>query len=187
MGVDVGGTFTDVVLVDGEGNIHVAKVVTTPSDPRDGVRHGVEVALERAGLSGGDISRFVHGTTLATNVLLERRGARTALAVTEGFGDILRLARESRVGALRYDLLFPPPDPAIERELTFEVHERMTATGAVRVDLEQAEIDRVVTAIAAQRPEAVAISFLHSYTNPAHEQAFAFACRRALPDAFVVT
>jgi N-methylhydantoinase A len=187
MGVDVGGTFTDVVLVDGEGNIHVAKVVTTPSDPRDGVRHGVEVALERAGLGGGDISRFVHGTTLATNVLLERRGARTALAVTEGFGDILRLARESRVGALRYDLLFPPPDPAIERELTFEVHERMTATGAVRVDLEQAEIERVVAAIAAQRPEAVAISFLHSYTNPAHEQAFAFACRRALPDAFVVT
>jgi N-methylhydantoinase A len=75
------------------------------------VRHGVEVALERAGLSGGDISRFVHGTTLATNVLLERRGARTALAVTEGFGDILRLARESRVGALRYDLLFPAARP----------------------------------------------------------------------------
>ena len=84
MGVDVGGTFTDVVLVDAEGNIHVAKVVTTPSDPRDGVRHGVEVALERAGLTGGDIERFVHGTTLATNVLLERRGARTALAVTQG-------------------------------------------------------------------------------------------------------
>ena len=187
LGVDVGGTFTDVVLVDGEGTIHVAKVVTTPSDPRDGVRHGVEVALERAGLHGGDIDRFVHGTTLATNVLLERRGARTALAVTQGFGDILRLARESRAGSARYDLLFPPPDPAIERELTFEVRERSTAAGAVRIELDQAEIDRVVTAISAQQPEAVAISFLHSYANPAHEQAFAFACRRALPDAFVVT
>ena len=187
MGVDVGGTFTDVVLVDGAGTIHVAKVVTTPSDPRDGVRHGVEVALERAGLDGGAIERFVHGTTLATNVLLERRGARTALAVTEGFGDILRLARESRSGSARYDLLFPPPDPAIERELTFEVRERMTASGEVHTELEPAEIDRVVTAIAAQQPEAIAISFLHSYTNPAHEQAFAFACRRAVPDAFVVT
>ena len=124
------------------------------------------VALERTGLSGSDISRFVHGTTLATNVLLERRGARTALAVTQGFGDILRLARESRVGALRYDLLFPPPDPAIERELTFEVRERMTASGEVHIELEPAEIDRVVTAIAAQQPEAIAISFLHSYTNP---------------------
>jgi N-methylhydantoinase A len=187
MGVDVGGTFTDVVLVDDEGNIHVAKVVTTPSDPRDGVRHGVEVALARAGLTGAAIERFVHGTTLATNVLLERQGARTALAVTYGFGDILRLARESRAGALRYDLLFPPPDPAVERELTFEVRERMTATGAVHTDLEPAEIDRVVAEIAAQRPEAIAISFLHSYANPAHEQAFAFACRRALPGAFVVT
>ena len=92
MGVDVGGTFTDEVLVDDAGSIHVAKVVTTPSDPRDGVRHGVEVALAEAGLEGRDITRFVHGTTLATNVLLERQGARTALAVasrhsgSSGFG-----------------------------------------------------------------------------------------------------
>jgi len=143
LGVDVGGTFTDVVLVDGAGTIHVAKVVTTPSDPRDGVRHGVEVALERAGLTGGDIDRFVHGTTLATNVLLERRGARTALAVTQGFGDILRLARESRAGSARYDLLFPPPDPAIERELTFEVRERVTAVGAVHTELDVHDSIRV--------------------------------------------
>ena len=98
VGVDVGGTFTDVVLVDSAGAIHASKVVTTPGDPREGVRRGVEVALAAAGLAGGVVERFVHGTTLATNVLLERAGARTAFVTTQGFGDLLRLGRAMRVG-----------------------------------------------------------------------------------------
>ena len=187
LGVDVGGTFTDVVLVEAGGQIHVAKVVTTPDDPRQGVRHGVEVALQRAGLSGDAIGRFVHGTTLATNVLLQRQGARTALIVTAGFRDILRLARDMRQGAARYDLLFPPPEPPIESGLVFEAGERLMADGSVRRPLEAAEVERVVSQVAAQQPEAVAVALLHSYVNPAHEQALAFALRQALPDAFVVT
>ena len=113
IGVDVGGTFTDVVLVDHVGAIHASKVVTTPLDPREGVRHGVEVALSTAGVAGGQIERFVHGTTLATNVLLQRAGARTAFVTTSGFGDLLRLGRSTRVGEARYDLMFAPSSPPV--------------------------------------------------------------------------
>ena len=171
IGVDVGGTFTDVVLVDDAGAIHASKVVTTPHDPRDGVRHGVEVALATAGLSGDAVERFVHGTTLATNVLLERRGARTAFVTTAGFGDLLRLGRATRVGEARYDLLFPPPSPPVDDEMTFEVHERMTAAGVAHARSIDAHLADVVGRIAETKPEAVAICFLHAYANPAHERA----------------
>jgi N-methylhydantoinase A len=187
VGVDVGGTFTDVVLVDSDGAIHASKVVTTPHDPRDGVRHGVEVALATAGLDGSAVERFVHGTTLATNVLLERRGARAAFVTTAGFGDMLRLGRATRVGEARYDLLFPPPSPPVDDDMTFEVHERMTASGVAHLPLTDAHVAEVVERIAAGKPEAVAICFLHAYANPAHEEAFAAACRAAMPGAFVVS
>ena len=186
IGVDVGGTFTDVVLIDADGQIDVAKVVTTPDDPRRGVRHGVEVALARRGIPGAQVTRFVHGTTLATNVLLQRQGARSAFVTTAGFGDMLRLGREHRVGPARYDLLFPPADPPVDYELTFEVHERLGADGSVRVALDRAEIDRLVERLVPAKPDAVAICFLHSYINGAHERAVARAIRDALPHAFVV-
>ena len=187
IGVDVGGTFTDVVLVDAAGTIHASKVVTTPADPRDGVRHGVEVALATAGLDGAAIERFVHGTTLATNVLLERAGARTAFVTTEGFGDLLRLGRATRTGEARYDLLFGPPTPPVDDDMTFEVTERTTASGAVHVALDPAHVTDVVGRIAAMQPEAIAICFLHAYANPAHEEQFAAACRAAMPGVFVVS
>ncbi len=187
VGVDVGGTFTDVVLVDSAGAIHASKVVTTPGDPREGVRRGVEVALAAAGLAGGVVERFVHGTTLATNVLLERAGARTAFVTTQGFGDLLRLGRAMRVGEARYDLLFAPSVPPVDDAMTFEVRERCTATGAVHAALEPDHIDEVVAGIVACKPEAVAICFLHAYANPAHEHAFADACRVAMPGVFVVS
>ncbi|MCU1365796.1 MAG: hypothetical protein JWL72_1893 [Ilumatobacteraceae bacterium] len=186
LGVDVGGTFTDVVLIDPEGVIHVSKVVTSPEDPRDGVRHGVEVALAAAGLDGAAVARFVHGTTLATNVLLERAGARTAFVTTRGFGDLLRLGRSTRIGEARYDLLFPPPEPPVDEAMTFEVSERLTATGAVHTELSAPHIGEVVARIAETQPEAVAICFLHAYANPAHEHRFADACRAAMPGVFVV-
>lgn len=187
IGVDVGGTFTDVVLVDAAGAIHASKVVTTPADPREGVRHGVEVALATAGLTGDAITRFVHGTTLATNVLLERQGARTAFVTTAGFGDMLRLGRATRVGEARYDLLFAPPSPPVDDEMTFEVDERVLANGAVHRALDDAHVADVVARLAATAPEAVAICFLHAYANPAHEEAFVAACRAAMPGVFVVS
>ena len=187
IGVDVGGTFTDVVLVDEQGAIHASKVVTTPADPREGVRHGVVVALDAAGLAGSSVDRFVHGTTLATNVLLQRVGARTAFVTTRGFGDLLRLGRSTRTGEARYDLMFPPPPPPVDEHLTFEVHERLTASGDVHVPLTAQHVADVVSGIAAQRPEAIAICFLHAYANPSHEQNFAQACRAAMPNVFVVS
>jgi len=187
IGVDVGGTFTDVVLVDEAGAIHASKVVTTPADPRDGVRHGVEVALATAGIDGAAVERFVHGTTLATNVLLERVGARTAFVTTQGFGDMLRLGRATRVGEARYDLLFAPSLPPVEDDMTFEVAERLTASGSVHTELTAGHIDEVVARIVETKPEAVAICFLHAYVNQAHERAFAAACRAAMPSVFVVS
>src|ERR1700750_2054767 len=120
IGVDVGGTFTDVVGGDGAARQTVVKVLTTPHDALQGVRRGVEFALTQAGISAAAVSRVVHGTTLATNVILERRGARTAFVTTDGFGNLFRLGREARVEEDRYDLLFQPVRPPLEHELTFE-------------------------------------------------------------------
>lgn len=187
IGVDVGGTFTDVVLVDSAGEIHASKVVTTPADPREGVRHGVQVALDAASVRGADVERFVHGTTLATNVLLQRAGARTAFVATAGFGDLLRLGRTTHKGEARYGLLFGPTEPPVEHQMTFEVTERMRADGSVHVGLEQAHLDDVVSRIAETKPEAVAVCFLHSYANAEHETRVADACRAAMPGVFVVS
>src|SRR6185437_11955171 len=138
IGVDVGGTFTDVVVDDGAGRQHAVKVLTTPHDALQGVRRGVELALAQAQVSASAVSRVVHGTTLATNVILERRGARTAFVTTDGFGDLFRLGREARVEEDRYDLLFQPVRPPLEHGLTFEAPERMTASGQPLIPLDPA-------------------------------------------------
>jgi N-methylhydantoinase A len=188
VGVDVGGTFTDVVLRDGDGRVHVRKVVTTPEDPRVGVVDGIGLVLDDAGVAAADVARVVHGTTLATNVILERRGGRVAFVATEGFGDLLRLGREARVEDDRYDLFFAAPHPPVEHELTFEARERVTATGAVRTPLTDATAREVAARVAAASPDAVAVCFLHSYAEPAHEARMAAALRDALDgDVFVVT
>jgi N-methylhydantoinase A len=185
VGVDVGGTFTDVVLDDGAGKQHVAKVLTTPHDALIGVRRGLETALAQAQLSANAVSRVVHGTTLATNVILERRGARTAFVTTEGFGDLFRLGREARVEEDRYDLLFQPVRPPLERALTFEARERMNAEGQPLTALDPAAAKSLADQIAQARPESVAVCFLHSWANPAHEELMAEALRAALPKAYV--
>ena len=114
MGVDVGGTFTDVVLANADGDFHVDKVPTTPDDPRVGVIEGVRHVLSGASVAPGDVSRVVHGTTLATNVILEQKGSPLAFVVTEGFADLLRLGREARVEDDRYDLFFTTPAPPVD-------------------------------------------------------------------------
>ena len=129
LGVDIGGTFTDIVLSDSSGAMHVGKVLTTPHDPRQAVQRGIDEVLARAGVHPEAISRVVHGTTLATNVILQRAGATVAFVTTAGFADMLRLGREARVEGDRYDLLFNKPAPPVEHAMTVEVVERVAATG----------------------------------------------------------
>ena len=185
IGVDVGGTFTDVVVDDGAGAQHVVKVLTTPGDALIGVRRGLQAALAQAQLPASAVSRVVHGTTLATNVILERRGARTAFVTTAGFGDLFRLGREARVEEDRYDLLFQPVRPPLEHALTFEAPERMTAAGQPLIALDPAEAKDLADRVARTRPESVAICLLHSWANPAHEELMAEALRAAMPEAYV--
>ena len=131
IGVDVGGTFTDVVLeAPGRGTFS-AKVPTTPDDPRRGIERGLREVLEASSVPPGDIARLVHGTTRATNLILERKGARTAFVATAGFRHMLELGREARVESDRYDLFFSKPQPPVEAALTFEVNERIDARGEV--------------------------------------------------------
>jgi N-methylhydantoinase A len=186
-GVDVGGTFTDVVVATDDGRTVVRKLLTTHDDPRLAVVDGLQSALDDAGLAAADVVRVVHGTTLATNVILERQGGRIAFVTTEGFGDLLRLGREARVEEDRFDLFFQTPRPPVEHEATFEVSERVTAHGDVLVPLDPDHARSVAERIAAIEPDGVAICFLHSYAVPAHEELMATACQEVLGEAFVVT
>jgi N-methylhydantoinase A len=186
VGVDVGGTFTDVVLADSAGGVTIGKVLTTPDDPRRGVVEGIRQVLERAVVEPGAVSRVVHGTTLATNVVVQRTAAPIALVTTEGFGDLLRLGRQARVEDDRYDLFFRPAAPPVEARLTFEVAERVNARGEVLLPLTNEAIAEVTRRVAAARPAGVAVCFLHAYAHPVHEQLVAEACRAVLPTAYVV-
>jgi N-methylhydantoinase A len=187
VGVDVGGTFTDVVLADTNGEVVVDKLPTTPEDPRVGVIDGIRRVLARSGVEPGDVSRVVHGTTLATNVILEQKGGPIAFVVTEGFADLLRLGREARVEEDRYDLFFTTPTAPVEPRLTFEVSERVNSSGAVTRPLTESTVAEIAQRVAASNPTAVAVCFLNSYANPDHERVVGAALRAALPDTFVVT
>ena len=131
LGTDIGGTFTDVVLTRGDGRLHVAKQLTSPDAPEKSVLMGVERVLADAGVPASSIVRVVHGTTLATNAVIERRGARVAFVTTEGFGDLLRIGREARVEDDRYDLLFEPSPAPLAREAIFEVPDESVPAGTV--------------------------------------------------------
>jgi N-methylhydantoinase A len=188
VGVDVGGTFTDIVVAGTDGSLVTDKVVTTPSDPRVGVAAGIEEVLEAAGRKPEEITRLVHGTTLATNVILEQRGGPIAFVVTEGFGDLLELGREARVEEERFDLFFTTPRPPVERSMTFEVRERLDARGEVVVALDETQLKDVVTKVAELAPAGVAVCFMHAYANADHERRAGEALRAALPpETTVVT
>ena len=186
IGIDVGGTFTDVVLGDERGRVHVAKIPTTPDDPLVGIELGVRQVLAVSDVAAENVARVVHGTTLSTNAILEHKGARTAFVATQGFGDMLELGREARVESDRYDLFYEKPKPPVDRSLTFEAGERIDAHGGVIRPLSEQHAREVALAVAAVRPEAVAICLLHAHANADHERRMADACRRALPDAYVV-
>jgi len=166
VGVDIGGTFTDVV-VEGGGRRHSAKVLTTRDAPERGLLDGVQSALHSAGLHPRQIESITHGTTLATNALIERRGARTALITTDGFRDVIEIGTETRFD--HYDLDIDKPEPLIPRELRFGIAERTSAKGEVLVPLDTKVIDRLAEEFARLRIESVAVGFLHSFVRPDHE------------------
>jgi N-methylhydantoinase A len=179
MAVDIGGTFTDVIL-DRSNDRLTRKVLTTTQQPEEGALEGARLALADARLHFSNVDVFVHGTTLATNAIIERRGARTAVIATEGFRDVLDIGTESRYD--QYDLTIERPPPLVPRSLRFTVPERVDVHGKIRLALDE---DAVVARAAALRDasiEAVAICFLHSYVNPAHEQRAGAILKDAMPE-----
>ena len=169
IGLDIGGTFTDVVLVhDPSGTIRLHKVLTTPFDPAEGALRAVREVCAAAGISPAQAGSLVHATTLITNALIERRGARTGLLTTRGFRDNLEMGKEQRYDI--YDLFLRYPDPLVPRRWRREVAERVTRDGDVRVPLDTAGVRRQVKTLAAAGVESVAVAFLHAYKNPIHEQ-----------------
>ena len=178
VGVDIGGTFTDLVgCVD--GRIVTSKTSTVPADPA----RGVADSLALAHCEMPALAELLHGSTIAINTVLERKGARTALITTRGFRDTYAIGRGNRIEA--FNLFFHRPKPLIPRELTFEVTERMNAQGAVLKPLDEAEMQALAKALAAQGIEAVAVCFLHAYANPAHERRLGEILRTANPKLFV--
>jgi N-methylhydantoinase A len=187
IGVDVGGTFTDLVAIDAAGRTIFAKSPSTPADQSIGVMAGLEELARRLNLPVGEMlaqtQRFVHGTTVATNALLERKGARVALLTTEGHRDIIEMREGLKPN--RYDLRTPPPEPLVARELRFGVRERLRPTGEVLTPLDEGSLGEAISAIKQSGATSVAICFLHAYRNPAHEIVAAERVRRELPDASV--
>lgn len=173
-GIEIGGTFTDLVLEDDAGRVHTHKVSSTPDDPSRGAVTGLLEILEQAGVAIGEIDELFHGSTIATNTLLERKGARTALLTTAGFEDVLMIGRQDKTRV--YDLFYRKPVPLIPRERVIGVRERMGADGSAVLPLTDAEIGRSLDALLAiDGVESVAISLLHAYRVPDHERMLAAA------------
>ena len=178
IGVDVGGTFTDVVLAHGD-TLATAKVLTTPEAPDDAVLAGVDDVLARSGADPGAAGLLIHGTTLATNAIIERKGALTALVTTEGFRDVLDIGYESRYD--QYDIMIEKPPALVPRERRLVVPERVDVHGRVLKPLDEAAVEAVAGELARLGAESVAIGFLHSYANPAHERRAREILAAALP------
>jgi len=179
LGVDIGGTFTDVVLETRDESFST-KVLTNYDAPEQAILDGMHAVCAKAGITPHDITQIIHGTTLATNALIERRGAKTALITTEGFRDVIEMRTESRFE--QYDLNLQLPEPLLPRQMRYTVPGRMDATGAELVPLDPADIEPVVEAIALAGYESVAIGLLHSYLNPAHERLVRDVLAARLPD-----
>jgi N-methylhydantoinase A len=187
IGIDVGGTFTDVVGIAGDGSQTLAKAASTPADQSEGVIQGLRNLAAALQLTLGELLqqtlRIVHGTTVATNALLERKGARIGLLTTEGHRDVIEM-REG-LKPERYDLRLPAPEPLVPRRLRLGVRERLRPDGQVELPLDPASLQAAIARLRAEKVEGVAIGFLHSWAAPEHEHAAAAAVAAALPDAFV--
>ena len=187
IGIDMGGTFTDVVAVDDAGRVTFAKAPSTPGDPAEGVldglaRLGAALGLDRTRLLA-ETERIVHGTTVATNALIERKGARVGLLTTEGHRDVIEMREGLKDD--RYNLRLPPPEPLVPRARRLGVRERLRADGRVETPLDRRALGRAITALAKARVEAVAVCYFHAYRDGGHERLTRAALARALPGAYV--
>ena len=182
LGVDIGGTFTDVVL-EARGAQFSTKVLTTYAAPENAIIDGMHQVCAKASITPAEIGQIIHGTTLATNALIERRGAKTALITTDGFRDVIEMRTESRFE--QYDLNLNLPEPLLPRQMRFTVRERVNAKGEVMIPLDRAEIEAVVDRIAEAGIESVAVGLIHSYLNDAHERLIRDVLDEKLPRAMV--
>ena len=177
--VDIGGTFTDLVAQDELGRVSVAKVLTTPLDHSEGVMN----SIAKAGADPRDTALFLHGSTIAINTVIERRGVKTALITTRGFRDVYEIGRSNRPDA--YNLFFERPVPLVPRSLRREVTERMTARGEIHTPLNRAEAAAIVAELKNSGVQSIAVCLLHSYANPVHEEALGEIIASVYPEAYV--
>lgn len=182
LGADIGGTFTDVVL-EGHGGRHSTKVLTTYSAPEDAIIEGMNRVCGLAGIQPGQIGQVIHGTTLATNALIERRGARTALITTEGFRDVIEMRSESRFE--QYDLNLQLPAPLLPRNRRYAVRERLDADGGKLIPLDRVEVEALAEDLREAGYDSIAVGLLHSYVNDAHERLIAEVLAEKLPGVMV--
>jgi N-methylhydantoinase A len=179
LAIDIGGTFTDLVAEREGGARLVAKVLTTPDDHA----RGVMAAIEKAAVDLREVSLFLHGSTIAINTVIERKGAKTALLTTRGFRDVYEIGRSNRPDA--YNLFFERPEPLVPRRLRLEVSERVTARGEVHRPLDREQAAGAIASLREEGAEAVAVCFLHSYANPSHERIVGEIASRVHPEAYV--
>ena len=182
LGVDIGGTFTDVVL-EKDGVPFSTKVLTTYTAPENAIIDGMHQVCAKADVTPVQIGQIIHGTTLATNALIERHGAKTALITTKGFRDVIEMRTESRFE--QYDLNLNLPDPLLPRQMRFTVAGRVDANGQILIDMDRAEVEAIVDQIAEGGFESVAVGLIHSYLNPTHEQLVRDVLAEKLPDVAV--
>jgi N-methylhydantoinase A len=187
IGIDIGGTFTDLVAIDGNGIATLVKVPSTPEDPSLGVLEGLtalaaKLGRDRAALLG-DTERIVHGTTVATNALLELKGARTGLLTTEGHRDVIEMREGLKDD--RYNLRLPPPEQLVPRHLRLGIRERIRADGRVETPLDPASLNKAIDILKQAHVDAVAVCYFHAWRDPSHERKTAEMLAHALPDAYV--
>jgi N-methylhydantoinase A len=189
--IDVGGTFTDCLVMDAEGGLRQFKAYTTPNEPSGGFVDAITKAAEGFGHPGlsdflSQVELIIHGTTLATNTLINRNGAKTGMITTRGFRDITEVRRGYKnIRTSMYNVFVPPYDPLVPRHLRLEAEERATYEGEVVTELDEDEVRIAAERLRDQGVEAVVIGFLHSYANPANEQRATEITREILPDAYV--
>ncbi|HEX3994464.1 MAG TPA: hydantoinase/oxoprolinase N-terminal domain-containing protein, partial [Acetobacteraceae bacterium] len=184
IGIDIGGTFTDVAMVDeAGGRIGIAKVLTTPHDFGQAVIEGVSQGLAQHGIDPGDVSLLSHATTVVTNALLEHKGARAGFIATRGFRDLLELRRSSRIDL--YDLFQDAPSVLVPRRWRYEITERIDAQGEVVMPLVEQEVAEIAAAIRDAGLQTVAVSLMFSFLNDTHERRLGARLRDALPDVAV--
>ena len=181
IGIEVGGTFTDLVIANADGSLTVHKLPSTPSDPSVAAAEGLEALLKSANSEAQDVSELLHGSTIAANALIQRKGASTVLLTTQGFRDVLFIQRQDK--STVYDMFYNKPEPLLTRDCIYEVEERLGADGAVVESLNEAVASNLVDRVVDEhKPEAIAICLLHAYANPVHEQKLAAIISSRYPD-----